>query len=312
MTASQMRRLIDAISIREDEFVMLCIQTDSRFPLRQPLRESFRKNALMEGPLLDKVRKTANIIKAKYDDIQYSMLAKATVKALDLFQSSGDVDPKVASVIAKIGKIGKGAAQNRALLLVLMGMVGTLIGLASNPASAQTAAAQMDQSLSGSLDQLVDTVTGGDAAAVANAAQAANPNTIQNVLQFNPTRVPSANGAINLESIAMQDETGVIGGPQRWQRFTNAINDNQGRLTSYTRHSPEVMNAVSRVAAEVPMPNISNYQIDVTLRNPEGFQRYTSDVASYFHNLTRFAKATLDQNEDMAQMQLRILRGLRR
>jgi hypothetical protein len=300
-----MRQLINRISVCEDPFVIFCTEINQSSMLLE-------STALSEGAILDRIRKTTKAVKDKYDDVQYSLLSKATTRAMDMFNSSGKMDPKVGAVLTKIGKMGKAAAANRTLILVLVGMVGTLIGLASNPAAAQSAAAQMDQSLSGNIDQLVNTVTGGSGGDVAAAQTAANPNTIQNVLQFNATRVPSTNGAINLERIAMQDETGVIGGRQRWQRFTDVINDNQGRLTSYTRNSPEVMNAVSRAVAENPMPNISNYQIDATLRNPEGFQRYTTDVTTYFHNLTRFAKATLERNEDVAQMAMNRLQSLRR
>lgn len=139
--AEQMRDLINAINLREDPFVVLCLETNHGTMLVEGAQ------VLDEGAILDRIRKTTQAVANKYHDVQYSLLAKATNKALDVFGGRDKTDPKVSAALDKILKVGRAAVNNRALIMVLVGMVGTLIGLSSNPASAQSAAAQINDTL---------------------------------------------------------------------------------------------------------------------------------------------------------------------
>jgi hypothetical protein len=152
LTAAELiRRDILAIELSQDDFISICMQVA---PLRSPLMES-RSKVLMEGPLLDKIKATAKQISTKYGDLKYDLLAKATNKALDLFQQNDT--PAASKVISRIAKVGKIAIRNRAVIAVLVGMVGTLVGMASNPAQAAQAAQRFDQALAGNdLDQIID------------------------------------------------------------------------------------------------------------------------------------------------------------
>lgn len=154
MTPSEtLRSYMDAVAIHSDPFIVECFEIDAQNPL--VLTES----VLEEGPLADKIKATAASLKQKYHDISADFLAKTTIKAMDLFKSKGDMDPKVQAALDRIGKVGKFAVQNRALLAVLAGMVGTIVGLSSNPAAAAQAAEKIQSNLSfEELDQIIDSL----------------------------------------------------------------------------------------------------------------------------------------------------------
>lgn len=107
---------------------------------------------LTEGPLADRIKATMQRVGQKAGDVQYALLAKTTAKALDMFQA----DAQTSGVLRKIQAAGRLAASNPALLTALVGIAGTLIGMASNPASAAQAAAQIDPVVSGNIDHIID------------------------------------------------------------------------------------------------------------------------------------------------------------
>lgn len=150
MTAQIFRTYIHLIE-NEDEMIAFFLDVHNAHPLRQPLRESKRPRLLMEGPLADKIKATAKQVSQKYRDVQYNLLASATQKALNMFAEN----PQVSGTLNKILKVGKIAMQNRALITILVGMVGTLVGFASNPAAANQASGQMDQVFNGNLDHVI-------------------------------------------------------------------------------------------------------------------------------------------------------------
>lgn len=145
-----MRQFMNIVET-SDEITAFFLSVHSDTPLRRPLRESRRPTVLMEGPLAKKVKATIARVTSKYGEMQYDMLAKITMKALDVFQG----DAKVSGTLQRILKVGRVAAQNRMLLAALAGIAGTLIGLSSNPAAAQTAAGQFDTALNGDLDRII-------------------------------------------------------------------------------------------------------------------------------------------------------------
>jgi hypothetical protein len=150
MSASLFRTYLRLIE-NQDEMVSFFLDVHAENPLRQPLRESRRPRTLMEGPLADKIKATTAQAKKKYNDIQYSLLATLTERALNVFAEN----PQVSGTLQKILKVGKIGMQNRALIAIMVGMVGTLIGLASNPASAQQASSQIDQVFNGDMDHVI-------------------------------------------------------------------------------------------------------------------------------------------------------------
>lgn len=146
-----MRQFINIIE-SSDDITAFFTAVHNDHPLRRPLRESRRATVLMESPLANKVKATIQRVTSKFGDMQYDMLAKITNKALDVFSGN----PQVSTTLQRILKVGRVAAQNRMLLAALAGLAGTLIGLASNPASAQTAASQFDNSLAGDVDRIIE------------------------------------------------------------------------------------------------------------------------------------------------------------
>jgi hypothetical protein len=150
MTASLFRTYLHLIE-NEDETISFFLECHAANPLLRPLRESARSRLLMEGPLADKIKATAKAAQQKYRDIQYDFLAATTNKALNVFAEN----PQVSGTLQKVLKVGKIAMQNRALIAILVGMVGTLVGLASNPAAAQQASSQMDQVFNGDMDHVI-------------------------------------------------------------------------------------------------------------------------------------------------------------
>lgn len=90
---------------------------------------------LIEAGWLDSIKSTAQNYRQQYGDIKYSLLAKLTTKAM---ASTGN-NPAVTQTLNKILKVGKFAVQNRALLVILIGMVGMLIGYAGHANVAQIA-----------------------------------------------------------------------------------------------------------------------------------------------------------------------------
>ncbi|RYD48848.1 MAG: hypothetical protein EOP83_25950, partial [Verrucomicrobiaceae bacterium] len=150
MTASLFRTYLHLME-NEDEMISFFLECHAENPLRRPLRESARPRLLMEGPLADKIKATAKQVQQKYRDIQYDLLATATHKALNLFAEN----PQVSSTLQKVLKIGQIAMRNRPLIAILLGMVGTLVGMASNAAAAQQASMQMDQVFNGDMDHVI-------------------------------------------------------------------------------------------------------------------------------------------------------------
>jgi hypothetical protein len=103
---------------------------------------------LMEASLRDMIGKVAQ----KYNDVSYQVLASVTAKALTAFSKN----PPVQTSVQRILSVGKLAVRNRALLGILVGMVGTLIGMAASPHAAAQAAQQIDSSLAGNdIDQIL-------------------------------------------------------------------------------------------------------------------------------------------------------------
>jgi hypothetical protein len=144
------RTYMDLVA-NDDEMVDFFLAVHAEHPLSRALRESRRSRTLMEGPLADKIKATAKQVQAKYQDVQYQLLASATEKALNMFAEN----PAVSATLGKILKVGKIAVQNRALLTILVGIVGTMIGLVSNPAAASQAAHQLDQVFNGDIDHVL-------------------------------------------------------------------------------------------------------------------------------------------------------------
>ena len=142
-----MRSYMNKIQLMEDDFVVTCMQASAGPTM---LTEG---TVLLEGPIADKIKGTVAALTDKYHDLNASLLAKATVKAGELFSDN----PKVSGTLAKVGKIAKFGVKNRALIGILVGIVGTLIGMANNPAAASQAATQLDTVLSGTdVDSIID------------------------------------------------------------------------------------------------------------------------------------------------------------
>ncbi|RYF05168.1 MAG: hypothetical protein EOO77_28680, partial [Oxalobacteraceae bacterium] len=135
----------------QDEMISFFIDVHIKHPLLIPLKESKRPRVIMEGPLADKIKLTAKQASKKYREASYELLASVTQKALNVFAEN----PQVSGTLQKILKVGGIAMQNRALIMILVGMVGTLIGMAANPASATQASSQMDQVFNGNLDHVI-------------------------------------------------------------------------------------------------------------------------------------------------------------
>lgn len=156
--AQSIRRYIDAIELANDDFISTALAIDARHPLRGTLNEGAgTTDVLMEGPIADKIKATAASLQQKYHDMSYDFLAKATMKAMDMVQRSGNADPKVTAALQKISKVGKFAVQNRALIAVLAGMVATLVGLANNPAGMAQAASNINATLGvDDVNQIID------------------------------------------------------------------------------------------------------------------------------------------------------------
>lgn len=142
MSAAQMRQLINTVSL-EDDFIAFCTGP-------QVLTEG----VLSESALADRIKAVADKLSQRYNGVKYDLLARATNKAMDLFATK-NVNPSVQKTLQRIGKVGKFAINNRALVAILIGMVGTLIGLAHSPTAMANAAGKMDQTLSGTLDDII-------------------------------------------------------------------------------------------------------------------------------------------------------------
>ena len=141
--------------------------------------KAINESVLMEGPFSDAVKATAEKVAARYNNVKYDLLAKATSKAMDIFSHKSD-NPQVTKALQKIASVGKVAVQNRMLLTVLVGMVGALVGLASNPAAASQAAVNIERTIDGDIDAIIQKlqqsgIDVGDAPEKAVANDAGNP-----------------------------------------------------------------------------------------------------------------------------------------
>ena len=142
--AELMRQYITVVNPPNDDFLGYLVIISNQ----QVLREG----RLTEAGFVDRIKAVTKQINDKYDDVKYGMLAKATTKAMTMF----DGNPKVQGTLGRIAKIGKFAVKNRALLAILIGMTGTLIGYAHNSAAVAATAAKLDAALKGtSIDQII-------------------------------------------------------------------------------------------------------------------------------------------------------------
>lgn len=147
-----MRTYMEKVRLMEDDFVVTCMGVAAQHPLNGVLLES-TSGMLLEGPLADRIKQTTAAITKKYNNVTNDLLLKAVVKAQTLFSG----DPKVTGLLSKVSKVAKFAVKNRALISILVGIVGTLIGMANNPAAAAQASSQLDHVLSGNdIDSIID------------------------------------------------------------------------------------------------------------------------------------------------------------
>jgi hypothetical protein len=177
MSALLMRHYISLMNSPNAQFVAYLVDVSN------DTRGTLLEGRLTEAAFIDRVKTIAKKISNKYDDIKYSMLASATNKAMNMF---GD-NPAIKTTLGKIAKVGKMAIANRALLAILIGMVGTLIGYAHNAAAVAQTAAKLDAALHGtSVDEIIkhldasgihiDTESGSSGSALADIVDALPPN----------------------------------------------------------------------------------------------------------------------------------------
>ena len=148
MTESLFRQYLTTVGV-ENELASFFLEVHEQHPLSRALRES--RSPLMEGPLADKIKATTRAVVDRYHDVQYNLLASATTKALGMFTDN----PKATGALKQVLRVGKLAATNRPLLSILIGIVGTLIGLASNPAAATQAGHQVEYLMQGDINHVI-------------------------------------------------------------------------------------------------------------------------------------------------------------